>query len=136
MDIIHHNQAFDIDAFFAGLKSSYIGIDADDYSIFQTQGDEIHTFVGESDSDDRVLDAIDKAIGCDKAKEIIPNATAVMLIILRSKKSNKPLSTAEMQNISMAFEGFKEETNVFWSVSDDDSLGDTIKMAVLVNIRK
>ena len=136
MDIIHHNQAFDVDAFFAGLKSSYIGIDADDYSTFQAQGDEIHTFAGESDSNDRALAAIDKAIGSDKAREIISNATAVMLIILRSKESDRPLSMTEMQNISKAFEDLNEETNVVWSISDDDSLGETIKVVILVNVMK
>lgn len=132
MDIIHHNQAFDVDAFFAGFKSSYIGIDTDDYSTFQAQGDEIHTFAGEPDSNDRVL----AAIGSDKAREIISNVTAVMLIILCSKESDRPLSMTEMQNISKVFEDLKEETNVVWSISDVDSLGETIKVVILVNVMK
>lgn len=136
MDIIHHNETFDVDEFFAGLKSSYIGIDADDYKTFLTQGNEVHTFIGQSDNDNRVLTAIDLAIGSEDAKRLIANTTAVLMLILRSKASEKPLSMAEMQNISKAFEDFKEEINVVWSVSDDDSLGDFIKVVVLVNVRK
>lgn len=136
MEIIHHNQAFDVDAFFARLKSSYIGIDADDYKTFLTKGKEVHTFTGESDEDERVLKAIGNAIGSDDAKAAIANASAVLMVILRSKESTNPLSMSEMQNLSKAFEDFKEETDVVWSVSDDDSLGDTIKVIFFINIKK
>lgn len=71
MEIIHHNQAFDVDAFFARLKSSYIGIDADDYKTFLTKGNEVHTFIRESDEEGRVLIAIGNAIGSDEAKAVI-----------------------------------------------------------------
>lgn len=136
MDIIHHNETFEVDAFFAGLKSSYIGIDAEDYKTFLTQGNEVHTFIGQSDNDNRVLSAIEIAIGSEKVKSLISNASAVLMVIFYSKESNRPLSMTEIQNISKAFEDFKEETNVVWSVSDDDSMGDFIKVVVLVNIRK
>lgn len=136
MDIIHHNDKFDVDAFFAGLKSSYIGIDADDYKTFLTQGNEVHTIIGQSDNENRVLSAIEFAIGSEEAKRLIANASAALMVILRSKECDRPLSMAEMQNISKAFEDFKEETNVVWSVTDDNSLGDFIKVVVLVNIKK
>lgn len=136
MDIIHHNEAFDVDEFFAGLKSSYIGIDADDYRTFLIQGNEVHTFMGLSDNDNRVLSAIDSAIGSHEAKSLIANASAVLMVILRSKESECPLSVAEMHNLSKAFEDFRDETNVVWSISDDDTLGDYIKVVILVNVKK
>lgn len=136
MEIIHHNQTFDVDAFFTGLKSSYIGIDADDYKTLLTKGNEVHTFIEESDEDDRVLKAIRNAIGSDDAKAVIANASAVLMVILRSKDSTKPLSMSEMQNLSKAFEDFKQETDVVWSLSDDDSLGDSIKVIFFINIKK
>lgn len=60
----------------------------------------------------------------------------VLMVILRSKESFNPLSMSEMQKLSQAFENFKEETDVVWSLSDDDSLGDSIKVIFFINIKK
>lgn len=51
-----------------------------------------------------------------------------------SNNANRQLAISEMQNIFQIFDSFSQDCDVVWSVTDEDSLGDTIKVIFFINI--
>lgn len=134
MDIKQHHQPFDFDKFFQNETSKYINIDYNDYqTLFKEEG-EVHSFIGESDSDDRVRDAIAKAVASDHSGKILSQVKAAMIAIVHSREANKPLTMDEVQTVTDFVSNLPNECDVVWGVSHDPDLGDSVRVMLLVRI--
>ena len=134
-NIIQHHQQFDFRSFFENIKSQYIGLDYNDYLNFMHTDGEKHSFIGQAEGEDRVKNALGNAIASDEAVEIINRATTVMINVMRSSEAERPLMMDEMQYINEFITGIPENCNVTWGLSEDSSLGNAVKVIILVNVK-
>lgn len=134
-DIIQHHELFDFESFFENIKSQYIGLDYHDFSNFLHTAGEKHSFMGSAGWKDRVKIALENSIASDEAVEIINRASFVMITIIRSSEAKRPVTMEDMGCLSKFITGFPESCDVVWGLAEDSSLGDTIKVIILVNIK-
>lgn len=134
-DIIQHHEAFDFESFFKKVKSGYVGLDFGDFCNFLHAADEIHSFMGRAEWTDRVKNALGSAIASDEAVEIINRASSVMLTIVRNPKAERPVSMDEIQYIIEFVSRFPNDCNMVWGLADDSSLGNVVKVLLLVEIK-
>lgn len=90
--------------------------------------------MGCAESKNRVCDAIKNAIGSDEAAEIVSRASSVMVVIIRSSEANSPLTIREMQYLNEFVGGLPKNSEVECGLAEDVTLGNAIKVVVLVNI--
>lgn len=134
-DIIQHHEAIDFESFFKEIKSGYIGLDFEDFCKFLHSANEIHSFIGRSECKDRVKSALESAIASDEAVEIINRASSVMMTIVRNPKAERPVSMEEVQHLNDFVSGFPNDCNVVWGLADDYSLGNVVKVLLLVEVK-
>lgn len=135
-DIIQHHVPFDFKAFYEKVNSKYIGIDYHDYlSFLHTEGEK-HSFMGYAEWEDRVKNALGNAIASDGAMEIINSASSVMITIIRSSEAERPLTMEEMQYLNEFITRFSENSDVVWGLTEDATLGNTVKVIILANCNK
>lgn len=135
-DIIQHHTHIDFDSLFENIKSRYVGIDYNDFSNFLHLSGEKHSFVGCADWKERVKNAFENAVGSDEAVGIISRASSVMITIIRSDKAERPLAVEEVKYLNEYVSGLPENCEVVWGLAEDDTLGNRIKVLLLVNITK
>lgn len=133
-NIIQHHELFDFESFFENIKSQYIGLDYHDYLKFMHTEGEKHSFIGRAERKDRVKNALENAIASDEAVEIINRASSVMINIISSSEARRPLTMEEMQHLNEFITGISENCDVVWGLTEDDSLGDAVKVIILVDI--
>lgn len=134
MNIIQHHQPFDFEKFFQNETSKYINIDYNDYqTLFKEEG-EVHSFIGESDSNDRVKDAIAKAVASDHTGKILSQVKTAMIAIVHSLEAPKPLTMDEVQAITEFVSNLPNECDVVWGVSNDPDLRDSVRVMLLFRI--
>ncbi len=131
-NIIQHHEPFDFEKFYETIKAGYIGIDYQDFSFFMNLDGEKHSFIGSSDSNDRVRNALEKAIACEDAGAALKRASAVMITVIRSPETERPLMMDEMLCINEFITGLPEGCDVVWGLADDLSSGDEVKIILLV----
>lgn len=133
-DIIQHHQPFDFDKFFQDETSKYINIDYNDYqTLFKEEG-EVHSFIGESDSEYRVKDAIANAVASNDAGRILGMVKAAMIILVHSSDAPRPLAMDEIQAVTEFMSNLPENCDVVWGTSQDQTIGNTVKVMLLVRI--
>ena len=135
-NIIQHHQPFDFEIFFENIKSQYIGIDYHDYLTFLHTDGEKHSFMGRAEWKSRVENALGNAMASDEAVEIINLASSVIITIIRSSEAERPLTVEEVQYLNEYFTEFPENCDVVWGLADDSTLGNAVKVIILVNIKK
>lgn len=134
MNVIQHHQPFDFDKFFQNEASKYINLDYNDYqTLFKGEGD-VHSFMGESDSEDRVKEAIAKVVASDNTSTILRQIKAAMIIIVHSREANKPLTMDEVQAVTEFVSNIPNECDVVWGVAHDPDLEDSVRVMLLVRI--
>lgn len=134
MNIIQHHQPFDFDKFFQDETSKYINIDYNDYqTLFKEEG-EVHSFIGESDSDYRIKDAIANAVASNDAERILSIVKAPMIILVHSSDAPRPLAMDEIQAVTEFMSNLPENCDVVWGTSQDQAIGNTVKVMLLVRI--
>lgn len=134
MNVIQHHPPFDFDKFFQNEVSKYINIDYNDYqTLFKEEG-EVHSFIGESDSEGRVKEAIAKVVASDNTSKILCQIKAAMIIIVHSREANNPLTMDEVQVVTEFVSNLPNECDVVWGVSQDPDLGDSVRVMLLVRI--
>lgn len=133
-NIIQHHETFDFASFFENIKSQYIGLDYQDYWGFLHNKGEKHSFIGRAERKDRVKHALRDAIASDEVVEIMPRATSVMIIIIRYLEAERPLTMDEMQYLNEFIAGLSENSDVVWGLAEDSSLGNAVKVIMLVTI--
>lgn len=134
-NIIQHHQQFDFAAFFENIKSQYIGLDYNDYLNFLHTDGVIHSFIGQVEGEDRVKNALRNAIASDEAEEIINRATSLMINVLRSSEAERPLMMEEMQYLNEFIAGASDKCDITWGLSEDSTIGNTVKAIVLANVK-
>lgn len=133
-DIIQHHQPFDFDKFFQDETSKYINIDYNDYqTLFKEEG-EVHSFIGESDSDYRVKDAIANAVSSNEAERILGMVKAAMIILVHSSDAQRPFAMDEIQAVTEFVSNLPESCDVVWGISQDQTIGNTVNVMLLVRI--
>ena len=133
-DIIQHHQPFDFDKFFQDETSKYINIDYNDYqTLFKEEG-EVHSFIGESDSEYRVKDAIANAVASNDAGRILGMVKAAMIILVHSSDAPRPLAMDDIQAVTEFMSNLPESCDVVWGTSQDQTIGNTVKVMLLVRI--
>lgn len=134
MNIIQHHKPFDFEKFFQEQASKYVGIDYNDYqTLFKEEG-EVHSFIGESDTDDRIKDAIAKAVASEDAEKIVSQLKAAMIAIVHASEASKPVTMDEMQALTEFVSNLPESCDIVWGTSHDESLGDTVRVMLLIRI--
>lgn len=133
-DIIQHHQPFDFDKFFQNEASKYINIDYNDYQTLFNEEGEVHSFIGESDSDNRIKDALAKTVASDHSGKILGQIKAAMIVIVHSREASKPLTMDEVQAVTEFVFNLPNECDVVWGVSHDPDLGDSVRVMLLVRI--
>lgn len=133
--IIQHHEPFDFESFFENIKSQYIGIDYQDYHDFLNTDGEKHSFMGCAEWNDRVKNSIGNAIAYDEAVEIFNSASSIMITIIRSSEAERPLTVEEMLYLNEFITGFSENCDVVWGLAEDSTLGNAVKIIILVNIK-
>ena len=134
-NIIQHHQPFDFETFFENIKSQYIGLDYHDYLNFLHTDGVIHSFIGQAEGEDRVKNALRNAIASDEAEEIINRATSLMINVLRSSEAERPLMMEEMQYLNEFIAGASDKCDITWGLSEDSTIGNTVKAIVLANVK-
>lgn len=134
MNVIQHHPPFDFDKFFQNEASKYINIDYNDYqTLFKEEG-EVHSFIGESDSDYRVKDAIANAVASNEVERILGMVKAAMIIIVHSSDAQRPLAMDEIQAVTVFMSNLPEGCDVVWGTLQDQTIGNTVKFMLLVRI--
>ena len=133
-NFIQH-QPFDFETFFENIKSQYIGLDYHDYLNFLHTDGVIHSFIGQAEGEDRVKNALRNAIASDEAEEIINRATSLMINVLRSSEAERPLMMEEMQYLNEFIAGASDKCDITWGLSEDSTIGNTVKAIVLANVK-
>ena len=118
-NFIQHHQPFDFETFFENIKSQYIGLDYHDYLNFLHTDGVIHSFIGQA----------------DEAEEIINRATSLMINVLRSSEAERPLMMEEMQYLNEFIAGASDKCDITWGLSEDSTIGNTVKAIVLANVK-
>lgn len=134
-NFIQHHQPFDFETFFENIKSQYIGLDYHDYLNFLHTDGVIHSFIGQAEGEDRVKNALRNAIASDEAEEIINRATSLMINVLRSSEAERPLIMEEMQYLNEFIAGASDKCDITWGLSEDSTIGNTVKAIVLANVK-
>ncbi len=134
-NFIQHHQPFDFETFFENIKSQYIGLDYHDYLNFLHTDGVIHSFIGQAEGEDRVKNALRNAIASDEAEEIINRATSLMINVLRSSEAERPLMMEEMQYLNEFIAGASDKCDITWGLSEDSTIGNTVKAIVLANVK-
>lgn len=134
-NFIQHHQPFDFKTFFENIKSQYIGLDYHDYLNFLHTDGVIHSFIGQAEGEDRVKNALRNAIASDEAEEIINRATSLMINVLRSSEAERPLMMEEMQYLNEFIAGASDKCDITWGLSEDSTIGNTVKAIVLANVK-
>lgn len=63
---------------------------------------------------------------------IVSNASAVMMTIVRSPEAEHPLRMDEMQYVTEFLSGLPEGCEFTWGLADDLTLGDDVRVMLLV----
>lgn len=135
-EIIQHNEEVDFESLYKDIESRYVGIDFQDFNLFMQHKGEKHSFIGIDDGKDGIRKALGKVIENKDFQALLSHASALMITILRSSKSEKPLHIKEIDSINGFIATLPSECDTTWGIDFDDSLGNDIKVIILMAINK
>lgn len=133
LNIIQHHEEFDFKTFYESVRSGYIGIDFKDFETFMQTDGVKHSFIGKSDGSNRIQDACANALYGHE--EIVRQASSMMITIVRSPDAPDPLKMEEMQFMNDFISTLPDDCDVIWGIADDSSLGNEVRIIMLVNIK-
>lgn len=136
MEIIQHHEPVDFYAVFAEKQRQQIGPDFNDFATILHTGDEVHSFYGEADGNDRVNNALINAYASDEAIEILNRSIAILICIVYAPDTDRPLEITEFQRLKEIVARFPPDTDVVWLAYKDISLGNVVKTYTLVSVNK
>lgn len=136
MEIIQHHEPFDFYAVFVEKQRQQIDPDFNDFATILHTGDEVHSFYGEADGNDRVNNALINAYASDEAIEILNRSIAILICIVYAPDTDRPLEITELQRIKEIVARFPLDTDVVWLAYKDISLGNVVKTYTLVSVNK
>lgn len=131
--IIQHHKTIDFGVYFENIRAGYIGIDYMDFEIFMQNEGEKHSFVTMSDGSDRIRDSLTDAIL--SAGDLVDKVTSMMIIIVRSTESNRPITMAELQFLNDFLSQLPDNIDATWGMADDGSLGNGVRIILIINTK-
>jgi len=134
MNIIQHHEPIDLEALFKQAENATIGIDSRDWEVFVADADEIHSFLGSSDSENRVQAALASVVASDEDADIIGMSKRFLLIIKHNPDCERPLMMDEMSAVNGFVSGLPERSDILWGVVQDSTLGNSVEIILLCNI--
>jgi len=131
-EITMHHEPIDIRAIFRD-GAELTGLTAEDYDAFMALAGEKHSFMGSAEWKDRVGNALAHIPSDDDTVEILARASNAMFIILSSSRAERPLTAGEMDALRDFITGLPDDCDITWGTADDCTLGNTVKVIMLVN---
>lgn len=135
MNIIQHHAPIDFEALFKQSEEATIGIDGRDLETFAVKADEIHSFFGSAEGEDRIDNAFEEAIGSDEAMEIVCRSKAFLLIVRYNPDCERHLMMGEISAVKNFVAGLPEGSDTVWSMMQDTALGNKVEIVLLCNIK-
>lgn len=132
-NIIQHHEYFDFESFYETIRKGYISIDNHDFDLFMNTEGVKHSFIGMADGENRIHDALTGILSSDS--DIIRQASTMIITVIRSLEAKQPLSIKEMQFITDFLSNLSSGCEVIWGLTDDSSLGNKVKVIILINIK-
>lgn len=136
MEIIQHHEPVDFSAVFAEQQRQQTGPDFNDFATILHTGDEVHSFYGTADGNNRVNNALNNAFASDGAIEILNRSIAILICIVYAHETDRPLEIIEFKRLKEIVAQFPPNTVVVWLAYKDNSLGNVVKTYTLVSINK
>lgn len=136
MDIIQHHKPIDFEALFRQAENATVGIDGRDLELFVLDADEIHSFYGSAELNDRLENAIEAAIGTDDAVWIIKRCNSFIIFMRYNPNSKRPVKLQEMSHINDFIAGLPAESDITWSLIHDFSLEERIEFILLCGLKQ
>lgn len=133
-EITMHHEPFDIRTIFQE-GAQITGITAEDYDAFMELEGEKHSFVESADWKDRVGTSLSRIPSDDDNVAILARAANAMFIIVSSPLAERPLTTGEMDALREFVTGLPSDCDIVWGTAHDSTLGNTVKVIMLVNAR-
>lgn len=134
-EIIQHHEEIELEAMYKDIETRSEGLDCQDFNDFMLREGEKHSFIGRDDSNDRIRKAMQEIIGNEACRELLKNATAVMITAFHSPGSERPLHVDEIGCMHDFVQGLPSDCDAVWRLETDASLGNAIKIIMLINSR-
>lgn len=134
MEIIQHHEPVDFNAIFAEKQRQQIGPDFNEFATILHTGDEVHSFCGSAEWKDRVYNALGNAYASDEAVELLNHSVAILICIMFSPETDRPLDMTEIKRLDEVISGFPRYADVIWVVIKDNTLGNVVKTYTLVSV--
>lgn len=136
MRIFQHHEPIDFEALFKQMGNATIGIDSRDWEVFVTDADEIHSFLGRAESENRVSAALASVVALDEDVNIIGMNKKFLLIIKYDSECEHSMTIDEMSVINDFVSGSPEGSDIQWSLMQDSTLGNRIEIILLCNLKR
>lgn len=129
--LIMHHEPVDMEALLNCEDPGFVGIDYNDYLNLCHRYSAIHSFMGEGSGENRVGEALSKALDSQEAYDILAGAKALILMIRNDSSAATPLRMDEMTPITEFIKNLPEDSDIVWGLRNDETLGDRVKITVL-----
>ncbi len=131
MDIVQHHESIYFESLFRHAENATVGIDGHDLELFRLEADEIYSFFGSAELNDRLENAIELAIGSDDAVEMMNKCNSFMIFIKYNPNSKHPVKLKDMSSINDFIAGLPAESDITWSLMQDLAIGERIEFILL-----
>ena len=135
MQIIQHHEPVDFFALFEEQQRQQIGPDFNQFDDIIRIGNDIHSFIGSSDGEDRVYKSLNNALENDEAKAIIDRAEAILFCVVFSPTAPHRLEMDELAKLFDFAGHLSDEVDITLTTVKDESLANVVKIYALNSAR-
>ena len=135
-EILQHHEEMDFESLYKDIEARYVGIDFQDFNLFMQHKGEKHSFIGIDDGKDGIRKALGKVIENKDFQALLSHASALMITIFRSSKSERFLNIKDIGILNEFLATLPSECDTTWGIDFDDSLGNDIKVIMLMAINR
>lgn len=135
-EIIQHHEEIDFESIYKDIESRYVGIDFQDFNLFMQHKGEKHSFIGIDDGKYGIRKALEKVIENKDCQALLSHSSALMITILRSSNCERLLHIKGIDRLNEFIATLPSECDITWGIDFDDSLGNDIKVIMLMAISK
>lgn len=135
MKIIQHHAPIDFFALFEEQQRQQMGPDFNQFDDLLRIGNDIHSFLGSSDTEDRVQKSLDSALENDEAKAIIDRAVSILFCVVFSPTAPHRLEMDELAKLFDFAQQLSYEIDITITTVKDDSLANVVNVYALISTR-